>query len=171
MTPIIKEAAVFQSGRLRRTGFGDMPDHPPDDCLAADRAELAAVHAEWMRTGDKESLPALQHLGDAFDQRAVRRQLEGNHLSGVGRNKKEGDFGNEHKIPFLIVRKQAVAVDLQEATHTGLEIGVNQLQLGLVRGLGALGGEALGLPEDLSKLVNQLNKFNRRGAIGGLADF
>lgn len=80
--------------------------------------------------------------------------MEGDHLPDTGREKKEGDFGNEHKIPFLVVRKQTVAVNFQKATHRKLEVGINQLQLGFVGSFGALGADAFDLPEDLGKTVD-----------------
>lgn len=82
-----------------------MPDYPPNDALAGNQPELAAIDAVRMTPDDKESIPGLKNLVDALDQRPIRRHLKGDYLPGARREKKEGDFGDEHKIPFLVVRK------------------------------------------------------------------
>ena len=87
-----------------------MPDHASQQRLAAHRAKLAAVHTEWVRAGDKKGLAAFQYLLNPFDQGTIGRHVKGNYLTGTWGCKKEGDFGNEHKIPFLVVRNQTVAM-------------------------------------------------------------
>jgi hypothetical protein len=86
-----------------------MPDHLSNDRAPGDGTKLAAVSAEQVQTHYTDlSAVGLQPV-DHLDVFAVLVMLENNDISPLKAIQKEGDFDHQHKIPFLIIRVQAVA--------------------------------------------------------------
>lgn len=87
-----------------------MPDDRAKHALGRNRAEPPAVDAILMCPHHKQLIFIWIGLLNLLDHRAKDRMIEDNHVPWLGELvKKEGDFGNNHKISLLKRWTQAVA--------------------------------------------------------------
>jgi hypothetical protein len=85
-----------------------VPDNAADERIAGDRAEASTIDAVGAGADDKE--PVLGQQGsDLFDHGAIVGVAESDDVPGLQSAEQEGDSAHEHKIPFLVIRDQAVA--------------------------------------------------------------
>lgn len=91
-----------------------MPDHLPRNPFERDCTVCAAVDAGGMQPHDKRRPTAVFKVVDAFNHPAVMWVIENDHVSWSDGVKKEGEVGNQHVIPLLISRLQAMPIDLND---------------------------------------------------------
>jgi hypothetical protein len=90
----------------------NLPDHK---CEWYD-AKVVTVIAGWMGSGNIQ-LTSGCYAFDAFYHHPKAGVVEDNDITRAGVPRQKGDFGNEHKIPFIIDRLEAFAGNLEQPQH------------------------------------------------------
>lgn len=94
-----------------------MPEDSSHQRFLLDWPNLPAIRAVWMIPNYKELFSVRGEAIHTLDHDAVYWMVENNYIPLLQLAKQKGDFEHEHKIPFLVFWRQAVACNPNNLKH------------------------------------------------------